>query len=855
MAASRSELHRKLSTIIGPILAVGLFGGALYVLDKQLKNYKFHDVIQSFHSIPENQVLLSGLLCFLSYVVLTLYDVLAIKYVAEKLPYHRIALASFVGYTFSHNLGFSVITGGAARYRLLSCWGLRAEQIAQAIAFSGVTFWFGFALLAGCIFIVDPPVLPASVVTFPIPFQVVGILLLLSSVAYVYLWSVKGRSLRVKEWEFPPPPLKLTLLGLFVSGIDWLLAAAVTYALLPPDVVPFWQFVGVFQAAQVLGMVSHVPGGIGIFESLVIAFYSESVPAGELLGILLAYRVIYYLIPLALSLFLFIAREVQIHWAQIRPVFVNVFGRFGRVIPSITSILAFSAGSLLLVSGATPAIEERLKFLDSTVPLPLVQASHFTGSVVGLTLLLLARGLQRRLDSAYVLTLMLLGVGGIVSLLKGLDYEEALLLFALLVMIAPFRSAFYRRSAFLSDMFTPGWITMVLIALLATGWIAVFSYKHLEYTTALWWDFSLEGDAPRTLRALVGSAALFLVGFGYWMITPHRPDPELPTDTEFLEAKKLLLACPRTYSALGLLRDKHFLFSDTRDALLMFAIEGRSWVSFGDPIGPEKEIPELIWRLREEADQHDGVAAFYQIHSQFLPYYIDTGLELIKIGEEAIVDLSTFRISGNSNAGFRSAKNRAEKEGYSFEIVPVEGVVPLMSQLERVSKAWIEGKSTKEKGFSLGFFEPSYLAEFPVAVVKHQGEVKGFANVILGAEKYELSVDLMRFLPDTHVMDYLFVELLLWGKEEGYQQFNLGMAPLSGLETHPLGPTWSRLGSLLYRHGEHFYNFQGVRNYKQKFHPTWQPRYLAAPGGLQLARVVTNIATLISGGFRGLLTR
>lgn len=851
------QTERKWSTVLGPIVAVALFSGALYVLNRELKNYKLEDVINSFHGIPHNQVVLSGLFCVLSYIVLTLYDVLAIKYVGEKLSYYRIALASFIGYTFSHNLGFSVLTGGAARYRLFSSWGLSAQQIAQALAFSGITFWFGFALLAGFIFIIDPPSLPQSFEALPLSFRVIGVILLLSTALYLYFWSICGRTLKVKEWEFPAPPLALSVTGLIVSAFDWLLAASVTYALLPPNVVPFWQFVGVFQAAQIVGLLSNVPGGLGVFETLVITFYSGSIGAGELLGILLAYRVIYYVIPLGVSLFLFCAREINHHWTNIRAVFAGTFGRLGRFVPSAASTFALLAGVVLLISGATPGIEERLKILDEYIPLPLIEASHFTGSIVGLSLLLLSQGLQRRLDSAYILTLLLLGVGGLASLLKGLDYEEAALLFFLLLSIAPFRQYFYRKSAFLTSILTPGWIAMVLILLVATAWIAFFSFKHVEYSQTLWWDFSLEGNAPRSLRTLVGIAAVFVMGCGAWMLVPQRPSPALPTKEELEEISPIIRSSARTYPALAFLGDKRLLFSESRKAFLMFGLEGRSWISFGDPVGPEEEVAELIWRLRELADEHDGFAAFYQIHSQYLPYYIDTGLELMKIGEEAIVDLSEFKISGNSNTGFRSTRNKAQKEGWQFEVISASDVKNYLPALRTISDSWMLEKRTREKGFSLGFFDEEYLTQFPVAIVRREDQISAFANLITGGEKFELTVDLMRYTSaaPSGVMDYLFIELMLWGKEDGYSQFNLGMAPLSGLETHPLGRTWSRLGSLLYRHGEHFYNFQGVRNYKQKFHPDWQPRYLAAPGGLQLARVITNIATLISGGFRGLVAR
>jgi phosphatidylglycerol lysyltransferase len=103
-------------------------------------------------------------------------------------------------------------------------------------------------------------------------------------------------------------------------------------------------------------------------------------------------------------------------------------------------------------------------------------------------------------------------------------------------------------------------------------------------------------------------------------------------------------------------------------------------------------------------------------------------------------------------------------------------------------------------------------------------------------------------------MDFLFVELMCWGAAEGYRRVNLGMAPLSGLETHALAPVWHRIGTLMFRHGEHFYNFQGLRAYKQKFHPEWRPKYLAVPRGITLPTVLLDVAALIAGGMRGIVT-
>ena len=132
-----------------------------------------------------------------------------------------------------------------------------------------------------------------------------------------------------------------------------------------------------------------------------------------------------------------------------------------------------------------------------------------------------------------------------------------------------------------------------------------------------------------------------------------------------------------------------------------------------------------------------------------------------------------------------------------------------------------------------------------------------FANVWLGADRTEISVDLMRYtsVAPPGVMEFLLIELMLWGKENGYQRFNLGVAPLSGIENRSLAPLWNRVGALLFSRGEPFYNFQGLRAYKEKFDPIWEPRYLASPGGLVLPRILTNVASLISGGLVGVVSK
>ena len=234
------------------------------------------------------------------------------------------------------------------------------------------------------------------------------------------------------------------------------------------------------------------------------------------------------------------------------------------------------------------------------------------------------------------------------------------------------------------------------------------------------------------------------------------------------------------------------------------------------------------------------------------------GLTLFKLGENASVPLAAFSLEGPSRKGLRYSHRHLTKEGCLFEVIPPANVPELLPELRKISDNWLQEKHTREKSFSLGSFADHYLRNFPVAVVKQQGRIVAFANLWMGANKEDLSFDLMRFgsLAPREVMDFLFIGLMLWGKEQGYRSMNLGMAPLSGLDNRTFAPLWNRVGAVVFQHGEHFYNFEGLREFKQKFNPIWQPRYLACPGGLLvLPNILVKISALISGGIKGVVAK
>jgi phosphatidylglycerol lysyltransferase len=609
---------------------------------------------------------------------------------------------------------------------------------------------------------------------------------------------------------------------------------------------------GAFLAAQLLGMASHVPGGVGVFEGLMVLLLGPFMTSGDLLPSLVVYRAVYYLLPLALALVGLVADELHQRRSQAARAGA-ILGQLSEALtPRVLAAFTFLAGLVLLFSGATPAAEGRLRLLHRALPLGVIETSHFIGSLVGTALLLLSQGLARRLDAAFYLTAAGLAIGIAASLLKGADYEEAIALSLVLAVLLRARPAFDRKAALLETRFSASWIAAITAALAASIWLGLFAFKHVEYSSELWWQFELHGEASRFLRASVGAAAVALL-FGIARLIGHAPhEAEAPTDDDLKAAAAVIVAQPSTYPNLVYLRDKALVFDETRSAFLMYGVQGRSWVAMGDPVGPRDRTADMVRRFLERCDDFGGTPVFYEVRKDRLHHYADFGLTFVKLGEEALVDLQKFSQEGARGARFRQNIRRLEREGGRFRVVPPEEVPALLPDLRRVSDDWLQTRAAAEKGFSLGFFDAAYLQRFPVAVIERERQVQAFANIWRGAPQGEVSIDLMRYHHDAPkgVMEALLSHLMLWAKDLGHTTFALGMAPMSGFERSPVAPLWSRLGTFLYEHGDAFYNFQGLRAFKEKFDPQWDPKYLAYPGGLKLPLILADISALIAGGYR-----
>jgi phosphatidylglycerol lysyltransferase len=294
------EFFRKWVPRILPVL---FFLAAIYVLFRELRPYTLETLTDQLDVFTGTQVTLAAAITLLCYLALTAYDALALHYIGHRLSFVRLLLSSFLGYAFSNNLGWPIITGTSMRYRFYSRWKITAFQAAKVVAFTNVTAWTGICFLGSIIFFYEPISLSGigfleGYTTLPLGFISLGFTLL-----FITFVIFRREPVPLARWSIPIPSLRMAVGQIAASSLDWILAAWVFYILLPlGHPMDFIQILQIFILAQIVALISHVPGGLGIFEALVVRFLAEDISKPEIMGSLLVFRICYYMMPLLLGL-------------------------------------------------------------------------------------------------------------------------------------------------------------------------------------------------------------------------------------------------------------------------------------------------------------------------------------------------------------------------------------------------------------------------------------------------------------------------------------------------------------------------------------------------------------------------
>lgn len=846
---------------VGILLATAVGAHALGTIDPGGWLKAVHGVI----GLPARAVIAALGLTALSFMLLCAADQLALRQVlgARCPAWTRCAPASLVSHAIGQGVGFAVITGGVMRQRFYARLGISTSDTVRVVALVSGGAWIAASLAVSAALVLAPGagltgagLTGARLIVNPLHgadprvLRTIGFAGLVAVTGLLTAFAV-GRRAPARWIPAGTGRLASTVsirafcAQLALGALDWGIASAALWTLLPDRVAP-GLFVTMFIVAQALALMSHVPGGIGVFELIMAGLLAPWIAGREVAVALIAFRIVYYAVPAMLAVVALVTMEAWMQRDRVR----RLSQRLRPIVPTVLAGATFAAGVVLLGSSATPPVARRAAMLRTLVPATVMDSAYVSSSLVGAALLLVARGVQRRLGAARVLAMLLLAGGMVASLLKGLDAEEALVLGAVLLAFVPARTEFDRSASLVAQRFTPPWIVAIASSLGGTLWLAQILSHRLGGTGPL--AFHSVGSASRAvLSTTAAAAACAFIGLAR-LLRPAQPAAPAPDEGAQARARRVVDRTPETAAHLAFVGDKALLFNDDGSAFLMYGIAGQSWIAMGDPVGPPSERAGLVRRFSELAHRHGGRAVFYHVTPGNLPLYVELGLTLRKIGESARVPLQGFTLDGGERKWLRRARRNAAAAGCRFELVPQSRVVDLLPALRKISDAWLRRKRAREKRFSLGYFDDRYIGQCPVGVVWQGGRIVAFANLWIGSDAHELSVDLMRYLPDSppQVIDFLFGELLLWGAGQGFEWFDLGVAPLAGLQGAGGRLLWNRLGALLYRRGAAGYDFEGVRRYKAKFSPQWSPRYIAGPSGLAMARAAADVAAIIGGAVR-----
>jgi phosphatidylglycerol lysyltransferase len=824
--------------ILFPMILLGL---AVYEIKKFTGNVNVQLLRHEVSQLHFAKLLLILLITFCAISPMIFYDVLLTKILAIKVPFKELMKKSFIANTFANFIGFGGLAGATLRAYSYHEYETDKKRLLKIIASVSLYFLTGISLLAWIVLVGyrgfplfhDKKWLfwASLVVSLYLPvFFVVYLIQRKKAAEFIIDWGMALRLLFVSLFEW---------IAIFL--VFWLLCLILSIPIDFPHLVP------VFLVASCAGIISMIPGGFGSFD-LVFLWGTQSlrVPDEKVVILLLFYRICYFILPFLVGLVLFI----KDFWNRWNKSWNNVPDAIlARTSHILLTLLVFLSGLVLLLSAAVPGIIGRLKIAQEFLSFPIMNISHQLSVATGFILLGLSRGIQYKEKRAYNLTMVVLILAALFTFLKGFDYEEALYLLIVVVLLRASKKRFYRERFVLSWGKT---IFDILMFVVITFMFVLIGYLNLP-SSEIKVNPRLSPYLIKDYRDLFKSAliglffAMVLFSIGYlfkrnkkWELKPSRSQEEKII-------KHLDHFNGTVLTHLIFLHDKYIYWNKTDNVMFAYQVYADKLVVLGDPVGDCDEMPIAIEEFRETADLHGYTPVFYEVSEKMLPFLHENGYDFFKLGEEAYVDLDSFSFSGKKMKGARAVKNKFERENYQFEIVIPPFQADFLKELKEISDDWLHGRT--EKGFSLGFFDDDYLNKAEIAVVRVNGTViLGFVSLMpVYDQKQTISLDLMRFGKDAPngTMDFVFLSLFEWAKEQGYQYFNIGMAPLSNVGLSKFSFLSEKVASQIFLHGQFFYSFQGLRKFKDKYADMWLPKYLAHRKKTSLPITMAQITLLI----------
>jgi phosphatidylglycerol lysyltransferase len=879
------------------MVSLVVFVVALQLIRTELAAYQLSDLARALDDLGWQAVALAVGGMVASYAALALNDRAGLDLIGKRLAMARTLRASLAAGALARALGYSWATAGAARQRLYRRWGLAPDEIGTLSFLTGTLALVAALACAGLGLLAGGAEIARHGPLGPISWIGLGLVALVP--AGVLLMVVKVRQRRPLEAPLSLggtpvylPPLGRMARHLAVMLLDRGGAAFVLFALLPEHGGWSWPaFLAVFVLAGMLGSASGAPGGLGVFEAVILTLspLSQDTPGAAVA--LLLYRLIYNVIPLAAATVILGADHAA---PATRPAAqaARRLGAAGFVLaPRLLAVLVFAAGLMLLGSVATPSLTRRILVLEGLDLRAVSGISHVLAGAVGAALLLVAASVWQRARRGWLEALGLLVTGAVLALAKGLDWEEAAALLLVAAVLAGLRSAFNRvevdsRSArnpaadpAPAPALSPGWLAAVSGAVVATAALAGFAHGGTAPDWQLLVDFATGNDAARSARAVLAAVTVLVGATGLVLLRSlaarnadgtqisRLSDPAhgraaqrggaggSAASLQPLPARvQAILATPgavRPEARLVLLGDKQVMVSASGDAFAMWRPRADRWVMCGPPAGAAEAFPGLIARLHRAAEEAGAAPVWYAVPAPVARLLEAAGCQSRLIGHSAILDLADHPVS---------ALLELEALGYTARVrEPDGGLEPaLLARLEAVSHAWLDAQGARERSFSVGRFDPAYLAGCPLVLLEDaRGQMVAFANLWTSPSGQDLALDMVRSRADAPeaALAGLLAAIARWAVPQGWRWLDLGLSPVPLVSdaAAPMGAALiARLAATLQDEGGEAHGLSGPEALAGAQPARWELLYLCAPPDVLLPTALMDVAILTADTLRGL---
>ena len=813
-------MNKLLKIIIAP-LGIIIFIVAIMLLSNEMKNYTYQQILDTLKAIPSIKIIFGLILALSYYVILGGYDVVAFKYINVPLKFKNVVFTCFISNALGNNTGYSMLFGGSIRYRLYSLYNVSMINVTKVLFFSSATIWFGLLIIGGVVFTFFPVDFTDTKLFFASS-RPLGILFLTIVTAYTLLSILKSKPIKFFKWTITFPNIKITLWQMLLATSDWVIASCTLFVLLPHGEIPYITLLQIFLVAQMLGILSQVPGGMGVFETAIVMMLPQATESSAVMGALLAYRAIFYFFPLGIALILLATHEFFRAKRRFKVLARFYGGRMASLVPQALSISIFIGGAIILFSGVTDVSSSIIHRLDNYVSPVILDCLHFIISVIGIMLLFISRALLLRIKKAHTMAVWLVSLLLPLALVNGYGYEKILTIIVLLAVLIPSKKYFYRTLNIMAPKLNWLWFGAISAVFVASTWLCLFVYSKDFYGWTNFFDnlFSAS-DASRSLRICIGMIiTIIIVAVSeIWKRYRYRQVYVGSQNVSKINAKSHYV-----YSNYSF--DNKNIFDMNTDSFIMYSQINGNAVVFGDPLGNNKSSRELIWDFKEMTDLKNIRPTFLYLGHKNLKIYDDIGLDIASFGVDANINLKYFDENIDSLRDIKELSSNILKTGYTIEFMDKEEFEKNKKFVGFVDYQWEQDFGN----FKNKMFDISSNCADKFIVIKKDNFVSAYAYLLLSKDKYEAFVSNIRYTSDCNkdIFKFIIFSSVVWAKNNEYKWFNLGLTPKVNLNENTILDDNFIKKARIFVFAEHFkYNMNELIEFKSKFNPIWKNKYIA----------------------------